>query len=97
MSAMSEKIAWITGAGSGIGQAAAAELARDRGRLEALVTQRSNLQQQTQAERRKAQAEADRLAPAERLCSVFGTVQLEVERDEVAVDRAASRLRQSAP
>ena len=38
------------------------ELARDRGRLEALVTQRSNLQQQTQAERRKAQAEADRLA-----------------------------------
>ena len=38
------------------------ELARDRSRLEALVAQRSNLQQQTQAERRKAQAEADRLA-----------------------------------
>jgi septal ring factor EnvC (AmiA/AmiB activator) len=38
------------------------ELARDRSRLEGLVAQRSNLQQQTQAERRTAQAEADRLA-----------------------------------
>ena len=38
------------------------ELASDRSRLEGLVAQRSSLQQQTQAERRQAQAEADRLA-----------------------------------
>jgi len=37
-------------------------LAHDRGRLETLVAQRSALQSQTQAERRSAQADADRLA-----------------------------------
>lgn len=38
------------------------ELARGRSRLEALVAQRAKLQQQTQAERRKAQSDAERLA-----------------------------------
>jgi len=38
------------------------ELARDKSHLESLVAQKSGLQQKTQAERRKAQADADRLA-----------------------------------
>jgi septal ring factor EnvC (AmiA/AmiB activator) len=38
------------------------ELARGRSRLETLIAQRANLQQQTQAERRKAQSDAERLA-----------------------------------
>lgn len=39
-----------------------AELARDQSRLEGLVAQRSKLQLQTRAERRKAQSDAERLA-----------------------------------
>jgi septal ring factor EnvC (AmiA/AmiB activator) len=38
------------------------ELVQGRSRLEALIAQRSTLQQQTQAERRKAREDADRLA-----------------------------------
>jgi septal ring factor EnvC (AmiA/AmiB activator) len=68
------------------------ELARDRSRLEGLVAQRSNLQQQTQAERRKAQAEADRLAHEAKDIKEL-MERLEVDR----VQRAAEAFKRKPP
>jgi septal ring factor EnvC (AmiA/AmiB activator) len=69
-------------------------LARDRGRLEGLVAQRSNLQQQTQAERKKAQTEADRLAHTAKDIKDL-MERLEAERAQrVAAAAAAARKAQ---
>jgi septal ring factor EnvC (AmiA/AmiB activator) len=68
------------------------ELAADRSRLEGLVAQRSNLQQQTQAERRKAQAEADRLAHEAKDIKEL-MERLEVDR----VQRAAEAVKRKPP
>jgi murein hydrolase activator len=72
------------------------ELARERSRLETLVAQRSKLQQQTQAERRKAQADADRLAgEAKDIKDLMD--RLEAERVSRATESAKRAQRKPVP
>jgi murein hydrolase activator len=74
------------------------DLARDRSRLEGLVAQRSNLQQQTQAERKKAQAEADRLAhTAKDIKDLMERLEAERAQRAAAAAAAARRAPPSAP
>jgi septal ring factor EnvC (AmiA/AmiB activator) len=74
-----------------------ADLVRDRTRLEGLVAQRSTLQRQTQAERQKAQAEADRLANTAKDIKDL-MERLEAERAQrVAAAAAAAAARKAAP
>jgi septal ring factor EnvC (AmiA/AmiB activator) len=72
------------------------DLARERGRLETLVAQRAKLQQQTQAERRKAQADADRLAgEAKDIKDLMD--RLEAERASHAAEAAKRAQRKPVP
>jgi septal ring factor EnvC (AmiA/AmiB activator) len=66
------------------------QLARDRGRLEGLVSQKSSLQNQTQAERRKAQADGDRLAREARDIKEL-MERVEAERQTRATETATRR------